>query len=339
MRLLYVTHPTSALHDAGSLHPERPGRLRAVTAGVDDSEVAFESVEAVPAEPWDLHVIHEPAYVAAIERLCLAGGGSIDADTVLSRHSYEAALAAAGAGVTAAGRLVAGFDGPALVSVRPPGHHAVRDRAMGFCVFNNVALTAARLRDQGEKVAIFDWDVHHGNGTQEMFYADPDVLYISLHQHPFYPFEGIASEVGRGSGRGYTINVPLPAFTAGDVYLEATQRFVVPALAGFGPDWILVSAGFDAHALDPLAELRLVEADFASLASTLLGQVDPSRIILFLEGGYHLPAIRDSVSATLRALAGGEADDETSPHSSPDEARRTLERLDSALTGHVVGLG
>lgn len=338
MRLLHVTHPSGFEHDTGLYHPERSARLKAVAEGVHNAAVAVEEAQAIPITPDELTVVHDPAYVEAIRRFCVSGGGNLDADTHVSPGSWEAALAAAGAGPTAVERLTDGFDGPALVAVRPPGHHALPARAMGFCLFNNVGVTAARLRDRGERVAIVDWDVHHGNGTQAMFYADPDVLYVSLHQSPFYPYEGNASEVGEGKGTGATVNLPLPAFTAGDVYGEAFTRFARPAIETFSPDWVLVSSGFDAHARDPLAELRLVEGDYGYLTSQLLDVVPAERIVVFLEGGYHLPAIRDSITVVVRTLLGAGHESDPSEYRSPEEAHRTLERLHGVLRGRVPGI-
>lgn len=337
--MLHVTHPSGFDHDTGLYHPERPARLKAAAEGLRQSGVAVEEVTAIPLEPADLAIVHDPVYIEAVRRFCEAGGGDLDPDTHASPGSWAAAVAAAGAGPTAVERLTAGFGGPAIVTVRPPGHHALRNRAMGFCLFNNVAITAARLRDAGQRVAIVDWDVHHGNGTQEAFYRDPDVLYVSVHQSPFYPFEGMASEVGEGDGAGTVLNVPLPAFTAGDVYRRAYEELVIPALTAFRPDWILVSCGFDAHAQDPLAELRLVEADYAFLAAALPKIVPADRIVVFLEGGYHLPAIRDSMAAVARALVGEVSLSDPSPYQSPPDAHRVVERVASVIRGRVVGLG
>ena len=340
MRLLHVTQPSGLEHDTGPLHPERPARLRAAAAGVAAAGVDVETLEAEPLDPTDLFVVHDSGYVDAIRRFCASGGGSLDPDTPVSPGSWGAALAAAGAGPTAVAHLADGFDGPAFISVRPPGHHALADRAMGFCLFNNVAVTAARLRDQGRRVAIVDWDVHHGNGTQAMFLTDATVLYASIHQFPFYPYGGGAGEIGQGEGRGTTLNIPLPALTAGDVYLTAFREVVVPSLRVFAPDWVLISSGFDAHAHDPLAEMRLTEADYAVMARLITGVVPPNRILAFLEGGYHLPAIRDSVTAVVRSLVGEEAaSGPPSPFQSPPESHRVLDEVRRSLEGRVVGVG
>mgnify|MGYP001249937812 FL=1 len=337
--MLHVTHPSGFDHDTGLYHPERPARLKAAAEGLRQSGVAVEEVTAIPLEPADLAIVHDPVYIEAVRRFCEAGGGDLDPDTHASPGSWAAAVAAAGAGPTAVERLTAGFGGPAIVTVRPPGHHALRNRAMGFCLFNNVAITAARLRDAGQRVAIVDWDVHHGNGTQEAFYRDPDVLYVSVHQSPFYPFEGMAGEVGEGDGAGTVLNVPLPAFTAGDVYRRAYEELVIPALTAFRPDWILVSCGFDAHAQDPLAELRLVEADYAFLASALPNSVPADRRVVFPGLDKPLPSIRGSRAAVARALVGEVSLSDPSPYQSPPDAHRVVERVASVVRGRVVGLG
>jgi acetoin utilization deacetylase AcuC-like enzyme len=194
--------------------------------------------------------------------------------------------------------------GPAFLALRPPGHHALFDRAMGFCLFNNVAVTAAALAAAGERVAIIDWDVHHGNGTQDSFAAASEVLYLSVHQHPFYPGTGDPAFTGLDAGEGTTVNVAVPEGTAGDIYRLIWERLTIPILGQFRPDWTLISSGYDAHADDPLAELRLESADYGWMASTIAETVSPSRILVFLEGGYHLPAITESVSATVRGLMG-----------------------------------
>ncbi len=304
MRVVYLTHEVFRRHDTGSWHPERPARLEAAERGVYSAGFVVEAHEPPPVDRDLLEAVHAADYVDAIDAFCRAGGGHLDPDTVACPASWEAALRAAGAGPAAVEALRASRDGTAFLAVRPPGHHALRARAMGFCLFNNIAVTAAALVEGGERVAIVDWDVHHGNGTQETFADVADVLYVSLHQSPFYPGTGLAEEVGGPGAEGTVVNVPVAAGTAGDVYRAAMDRVVVPAVEAFGPDWLLVSAGYDAHELDPLAEIRLVSADYGYMASRLAELVPPHRIVTFLEGGYHLPAITASVAETLRGFAG-----------------------------------
>ncbi len=304
MEILFGTHDAFYRHDTGPLHPERPARLRAAALGVEQSGLAWRALDLEPASPDLLALVHAPSYVEALERFCRGGGGHLDPDTIAGPDSWEAALVAAAAGKQAAEALTSGQS--AFLALRPPGHHALPDRAMGFCLFNNVAVTAAWLRQRGDRVAILDWDVHHGNGTQEMFHRDPEVLYVSVHQFPFYPYMGHADDMGEGPGEGTTINIPLPAGSAGDSYRYVWMRLIAPVLTQFLPDWLLISAGFDAHHEDPLAEMRLEASDYGWMAWSLAALVDPSRCVVFLEGGYHLPALTSSISATLAGLAGME---------------------------------
>jgi acetoin utilization deacetylase AcuC-like enzyme len=306
MEVLFGTHEAFHRHNTGPLHPERPARLRAVAQGVEQSGLAVRPLKPEPASLELLTKVHSLAYIEAMERFCRSGGGHLDADTLAGPDSWEAALLAAGAGPGAATALNGHSAQTAFLAVRPPGHHALTERAMGFCLFNNVAVTAAWLRDRGERVAILDWDVHHGNGTQSTFYSDPRVLYLSLHQFPFYPYVGDVDELGEGEGTGYNINLPLPAHSSGEVYRYAWLRVVGPVLDQFRPDWLLVSAGYDAHHEDPLAEMRLEAEDYGWLAWSLRAVLSPSRTIYFLEGGYHLPALVSSVAATLKGAAGTE---------------------------------
>ncbi|MEX1005968.1 MAG: histone deacetylase [Acidimicrobiia bacterium] len=330
MEVLYLTHPVFARHDTGSWHPERPARLAAAERGVWSAGPDVRRFEAAVVDPALLASVHTPSYIDAIERFCASGGGPLDADTVAVEASWDAALRAAGAGPQAVELLMANPAATAFLAVRPPGHHALAAQAMGFCLFNNVVVTAAVLTAQGQKVAIIDWDVHHGNGTQALVWDDPDVLYVSAHQHPFYPMTGGVVERGGPRAEGTIINVPLPAGSAGDVYRELTGRIIEPALAAFAPDWILVSAGYDAHEHDPLAELRLESADYGQMAAALSRQVGPNRIITFLEGGYHLSAITESVAETIRGI-DGRPDVTHSPHRSPSEAFAVIERVERTL--------
>jgi acetoin utilization deacetylase AcuC-like enzyme len=280
-------------------------------AGVSDvAQVLGSDLVMVPAERAPLAAlerVHLPSYVERVEHLCADGGGRLDPDTFVCPDSWDTALRSAGAGLQAVDALRTNSGGMAFVATRPPGHHALADRAMGFCVFNNVAVTAAALAAAGERVLIVDWDVHHGNGTQDIFWNDPSVLYVSTHQSPLYPGTGDAHEVGGGDAVGLTVNVPLPAGATGDVVQRALGDVAAPVIDAFGPTWVLVSAGFDAHRADPLAELALSSGDFGALARQVVGfapQGGDGRVVVFLEGGYDLDALRSSVAMTLGALVG-----------------------------------
>jgi acetoin utilization deacetylase AcuC-like enzyme len=251
-------------------------------------------------------LVHPAGYVDAIERFCADGGGNLDPDTPASVASGEAALLAAGSGLVAIEHLDAGTSAAsaAFCAVRPPGHHALPTRAMGFCLFNNISVAAAHLAARGERVLIVDYDAHHGNGTQTMFWRDPRVVYVSFHEWPLYPGTGSLDEVGEGDGYGTTVNFPLPAGTTGDAFRNGVERVVMPLAEQFDPTWLLVSAGFDGHRSDPLAGLGLSAGDFADVTADLLELAPPGRRLLFLEGGYDLDGLAQSVGAVTAALMG-----------------------------------
>ena len=305
--LLVGSHPGLDNHDTGGWHPERPGRVTAALDGLAHfvEGQAVDWLESRAARREELLTVHDGAYLSSLMELCAAGGGELDPDTPVSSGSWETARLAAGAGLQAIDVLEAGGGEAAILLARPPGHHAGTSSGMGFCLLNNVAVAAAALSRRGERVAIVDWDVHHGNGTQEIFWTDPSVLYVSVHQWPLYPGTGAAEERGGGAGYGTTVNLPMPPGCTGDAYLAVFDGVVIPAIERFGAEWVLVSAGFDAHRADPLAGMALTAGDFADLTGRLLDATPrTSRLLLFLEGGYDLDALRLSVGACAGRLLG-----------------------------------
>ena len=306
--VLVATHPAYLEHDTGHGHPERPARLRAVMAGIETAGVgdAVATVAPRAATREELMRVHPAAYLDRLEAFCAEGGGHLDPDTHVGRESWDAACLAAGAGLDAIERLERGEADAAFLAVRPPGHHATPARSMGFCLINNIAVAAAALLARGERVAVIDWDAHHGNGTQETFYRDGRVLYVSMHQFPLYPGTGRLDDTGAGDGADTTINFPFPPGTAGDTYLAAFDEVVAPAAEAFGPTWWLVSAGFDAHRADPLTGLGLAAGDFADLTARVRDAAGPGRLVAFLEGGYDLDALAASAGACVAGLAGAD---------------------------------
>ena len=308
--VLFATHAAYLDHLAGPRHPERPERLQAVLDGLRlaDLHDAVTAVDPLAATRADLERVHPVPYLDRIEGICAAGGGRLDPDTYASAGSWHAATLAAGAGLTAIRELQQGHGDAAFCAVRPPGHHATSNESMGFCFVNNVAVAAAALADQGERVMIFDYDAHHGNGTQAVFFHDPRVLFVSLHQWPLDPGTGRHTEVGEGPARGRTLNIPLPPGATGDVYLYAFDQLVAPVADRFAPTWVIVSAGFDAHRNDPITELALAAGDYAPLTQRILSLVPAGRRLVMLEGGYDLDALTLSSATVLRELAGETGD-------------------------------
>jgi acetoin utilization deacetylase AcuC-like enzyme len=305
----FFSHPASLGHDTG-LHPERAERMVAIESHLD--EVGWFGFERHPAPELDralLERCHDPRYVAALERLCAAGGGQIDADTLVSEGSWAAALHAAGGAVAAVDALLGGEAARTFAAGRPPGHHATYSRAMGFCLFNNVALAALHaLEAHGlERVLIFDWDVHHGNGTNDLFHRSPEVLYVSIHESPLYPGTGPASDSGAGAGAGYTLNLPVVGGSGDDVWLALVHERVLPVGRDYRPALLLVSAGYDAHADDPLASCLVTDAGFGAMTAAVCSLADElgAPVGFVLEGGYELGALARSVAATLRAASAG----------------------------------
>jgi acetoin utilization deacetylase AcuC-like enzyme len=311
--LLVAVDPCFADHDPGRGHPERPARLEAVHAGIaqaardldGDTDALVTPLGHRDATADEIARVHTPGHVARLVAVAEHGGGTLDPDTAMSAGSLPAAVRAAGAGLAAVDALASAPDGVAFLALRPPGHHARPEGAMGFCLLNNVAITAAALASRGERVLIVDYDAHHGNGTQEIFYADPRVAYVSFHEWPLYPGTGRLDEIGVGDGAGTTCNVPLPAGATGDLYLRGVDEIVAPLAARHAPDWVLVSCGFDAHRADPLTGLGLSAGDYGALA-TRMAELAPrrSRVVVFLEGGYDLDALRDGTASTVTALVG-----------------------------------
>jgi acetoin utilization deacetylase AcuC-like enzyme len=325
-QLQFFHHPACSLHDTGWGHPEHQGRLRAVAQAVSmalpELHDIIRSVDGAPLDPSLALLAHTQRHVdhvrATVEQVQDADGlGRLDVDTVVSARSWEAALAGAGCAVDAVTAVLTGQTRTAFAAIRPPGHHAESDRAMGFCLLNNVAIAAATARDRGlaERILIVDWDVHHGNGTQEIFYSEPDVFYLSLHQSPHYPGTGAASERGEGAGLGATRNLPMAPDLDPDVYVEALLEAITEATQSFRPDLMIVSAGFDAAREDPLGGFTLDAEHFAQLTSEAVRRTAGStggRTVSVLEGGYNPPELGRNVVAHLKALASA-ADIESTP--------------------------
>jgi acetoin utilization deacetylase AcuC-like enzyme len=318
---VFLSHESSAHHEPGP-HPERAERIHAIEHELSARGwIGWERRESPVAHADWLRRVHTADHVRFVRELCESGGGPIDMDTVVSPESYAAALHGAG-GAWAAVEAVAGGARCAFSAHRPPGHHAERARTMGFCLFNSVAVAARRALDEGvaSRVLIVDWDVHHGNGTNDVFHATDEVLFVSIHESPLYPGTGPASDVGSGPGAGYTVNVPVRGGSGDAVWVSVVAHLVAPLARAYRPDLVLVSAGYDAHAEDPLASCEVTDAGFAAMAAWMraIAEEAGAPLAVTLEGGYALGALSRSVAATMEAL-GAER-----PPAPPDVERHPL---------------
>jgi acetoin utilization deacetylase AcuC-like enzyme len=325
MSYVFLDHPSSLEHDTGAygagasimVHPEHAGRITAIERELSArSWLGFERAPAPAVDRSVLSVVHPEAYVASIERACRAGGTFLDDDTVVSEGSFEAALRAVGGAVRMVDLLLDGDASAAFSSHRPPGHHALPSQAMGFCLFNNIAVAARYALDvrRLERVMIIDWDVHHGNSTSHLFHASRQVLFVSIHQSPLFPWTGSASDIGEREGAGFTVNLPVPGGSGDEVWVSLTEHVVVPLAYAFEPQLVLISAGYDAHRDDPMADCAVTEEGFAAMtraiARVCAHLAVPVGVVL--EGGYALGALGRSVAATLQALSTGPAPDAAS---------------------------
>ncbi|MCY4487688.1 MAG: histone deacetylase [Deltaproteobacteria bacterium] len=310
-----VTDPVFLKHEPGPYHPENPQRIKTLldlageVAGGGDR---FELLPLRSAVQAELELGHGSDYIDLVRSTSEHDRFALDGDTITCRDSFGVALMAVGGFLQLLDAVAASDYGNGFAMARPPGHHALRNRGMGFCLFNTVAIGARYLQEKhgARRVAIMDWDVHHGNGSQDAFYDDPSVLFLSTHQYPYYPGTGAADEVGSGRGEGYTVNVPLPAGCGDAEYLAVFRDIIVPAIERYEPDWLLVSAGFDSHRDDPLAAMGVTERGFGVMANALLELARKhtgGKIAFLLEGGYDLAALRNSVATVLECMQSEEA--------------------------------
>ena len=305
----YISDPFYLKHK-NEPHPENPGRLNAIQKNIESSKYYnnLTLIQPRKATVEDIAKVHGTGYIRSVEDSCRNGVRNLDADTVISADSYQAALLSAGAGLEALDKILEGTVSNAFCAVRPPGHHAEQNKAMGFCLFNNVGVIARYAQDVKniQKIFIFDWDVHHGNGTQHSFYKDSSVYYSSIHQYPFYPGTGSVDETGTGDGLGSNLNLPMQAYSCDADYINAIEHKLIPVIQKFNPDLIIISAGFDAHENDPLAQINLSTECFGKMTQKLMeiaNDVCDGRILSMLEGGYDYSALADSVQLHVETLS------------------------------------
>lgn len=312
MTTAIVHHPIYEKHDTGFGHPETPLRYMAVMDALREDEAFWSSLDEITPEKASKGLVqaaHTSQHFKRVEGAIGNGLDRLDADTVISFQSFDAALFAAGGAVAAVDAVMSGHVKNAFVAARPPGHHATGEHAMGFCLFNNVAVAAKHAQNQHkeiERVAIIDWDVHHGNGTQGIFYTDPSVHFFSMHQYPWYPGTGSRGESGHGRGLGSTMNIPVRANTASSEQMRMFEAAIEDISKNFKPDFVFISAGFDAHLTDPLGQLRLENDDYVSMTKTVMdwaNEVCGGRIVSVLEGGYNLETLGGTAKSHVRELA------------------------------------
>lgn len=306
-----VYHPDYLKHNSGQNHPESSERLSFLIDYLEKKGLLskLKKTEPYPASVEWLETVHDPSYIKMVERICKNGGGMLDPDTRVGVESYKVALLAAGGVMAAVDEVMNKKIKNAFCAIRPPGHHAERDKAMGFCIFNNVAIGARYVQKEYgvKKVFIVDWDVHHGNGTQNIFWTDASVFYFSIHQFPHYPGTGSENEIGEGEGEGFTFNMPMCAGSGEVEYIEVFENILYPMALKFSPEFIFISAGFDAHEEDPLAEINLTEAGYKRMTEVitkLASECCEGRLVSVLEGGYNLTSLSASVQKHINALMG-----------------------------------
>jgi acetoin utilization deacetylase AcuC-like enzyme len=304
-----VFHPDYLKHDSGRGHPESSERLSHLLAHLEKKRLLpkLQSIQPYSAPLEWLEMVHDPSYIKKVERICRNGGGMLDPDTHVGPESYDIALLAVGGVMAGVDEVMGGRIKNGFCAVRPPGHHAERDKAMGFCIFNNVAVAARYVQEKFglKKVLIVDWDVHHGNGTQNIFLDDPTVFYFSTHQFPYYPGTGSENEIGEGEGEGSTFNMPMYAGSGDLEYIEAFEHIFYPLAMKFSPDFVFISAGFDAHQDDPLAAINLTETGYMRMTEVIVKLASvccQGRLISVLEGGYNLKSLSNSAEKHIRVL-------------------------------------